>query len=41
MSLKKAIVKFTKDNGEMVWDGTYIYWCVATNTWIRAIGLTW
>ena len=27
--------------GEICWDNTYIYVCVATNTWKRAAMLTW
>jgi hypothetical protein len=27
--------------GEIGWDGSFIYLCVATNTWVRAAVLTW
>ena len=27
--------------GDVAIDGDYIYWCYATNTWLRSAGTTW
>jgi hypothetical protein len=31
----------TGNTGEICWDSSYIYVCVATNTWVRAALSTW
>jgi hypothetical protein len=26
--------------GTWAWDGTYVYWCISLNTWVRSVAVT-